>query len=190
MLFHEWLQGEMEKRGLDQAELARRAELTSGTVSNVLNGNRQAGPDFCIAIARALGLPREEVFRARGWLLSSGTSASDDPALLELVTELDELPGSVRESVISHWRDSLRVVAVARIPQTRSETENTKAALRASNEMNRLGTVKEKMAYLRALARADREVFNILEGWSREKDESTASLDWAGLRQELDALGA
>ncbi len=35
---------------------------------HIINGTREAGAEACIAIAYALGYPREEVFRARGLL--------------------------------------------------------------------------------------------------------------------------
>jgi len=38
------------------------------TVSKILNGERNPGPDFCRALARALNYPQEFVFRKAGLL--------------------------------------------------------------------------------------------------------------------------
>lgn len=53
---------------MSQSELARLAKLGRGTISNIMSGNRQVGQDTISAIARALKLPPETVFRAAGIL--------------------------------------------------------------------------------------------------------------------------
>lgn len=73
MEFTEWLQNELNKRGWSQRELVRRSDeygnkISKTQLTNILLGKRNAGPDSCIAIAQTLELPRETVFRARGWL--------------------------------------------------------------------------------------------------------------------------
>lgn len=69
MDFGKWLQDELEKRGWGQAELSRRSGIPTGHLSRVVNGSRNPGPELCISIAEAFGIPREEVFQARGWLV-------------------------------------------------------------------------------------------------------------------------
>lgn len=66
--FAEWLDGEMARRRISQAELARRGGISQAAISLVLKRKRQAGPDLCSAVARALGLPESQVFRAAGLL--------------------------------------------------------------------------------------------------------------------------
>jgi hypothetical protein len=64
----------------------------SENLSSYLNAN--AGIDSVIAIAHGLGLPREIVFRARGWL-TSDTPAPDyvpDADMLTLLQDVDRLP--------------------------------------------------------------------------------------------------
>ena len=80
--FSEWLQEEMNKRNLTQADLVRLSGLTSAAISRIMTGSRGAGPEACLAIARALDLPEEEVFRHAG-LLSPKTE--DAPNLAEWV---------------------------------------------------------------------------------------------------------
>lgn len=68
--FGKWLLNELDKRGWSQNELGRRAGLTSGTISNVINGVRTPATDTLKAIASALKLPKETVFREAGILSS------------------------------------------------------------------------------------------------------------------------
>lgn len=66
--FSSWLQDEMNSRGWSNAELARQAGVTRGAIGNILRGDRKTGPELCAAIARALDLPPETVFRKAGLL--------------------------------------------------------------------------------------------------------------------------
>lgn len=66
--FAEWLQIEMDRRGWDQAELARRARITPAQVSRVMGGTRGAGKDFLLKISGALSVPLEDVLRRAGFL--------------------------------------------------------------------------------------------------------------------------
>jgi transcriptional regulator with XRE-family HTH domain len=86
--FAEWLQGELDRRGWDQSKLARRAGVSQGQVSRVLSGTRGLGPDTCRAIARALDLPEEVVFRKAG-LLSEKSEEAEKLKLLELIILLE-----------------------------------------------------------------------------------------------------
>lgn len=66
--FSQWLQEELQERNWNQADLARITGLTTAGVSKLLSSSRGAGPDACRAIARALELPEELVFRKAGLL--------------------------------------------------------------------------------------------------------------------------
>lgn len=68
MEFLQWLENEMNDRGWGINDLARRAGLSSGGVSMVLSRQRGPGSAFCTGIARAFGIPPEEVFRRAGIL--------------------------------------------------------------------------------------------------------------------------
>lgn len=121
MEFAAWLQAEMDERGLDQSELSRRAKqagypVAATHLSRILNTERQAGPDACIAIAYALGISREEVFRARGWLLREPEQMfppGADPKLVALGRAVSQLPGRIRASVLDAWEASLSVALAA-----------------------------------------------------------------------------
>lgn len=109
MAFNEWLQQELNRRGMTLADLAKRAEMygyriSQPQLSRILNGDREAGPDACIAIAYGLGLSREEVFRARGWLLREPEqiiTTDDDPRLVRVVNRLRAMPPSVFDYAIT-----------------------------------------------------------------------------------------
>lgn len=108
MVFNEWLQQELNRRGWNVADLAKRAEMYGYPISQpqlwrILSGDRQAGPDACISIAYGLGVSREEVFKARGWLLREPeqlTTTNDDPQLVKVVSRLRALPVPVFKRAI------------------------------------------------------------------------------------------
>ena len=103
MSFGDWLKKELNKRGWVQSELARRSGIPQGQISNVIRGIRQPGPESCIAIGQALGISREEVFRARGWLLN-GSDANLKVKLSSEITQIaigmDQLPQVQRQTAI------------------------------------------------------------------------------------------
>lgn len=61
--FVDWLLEEIEKRGWSISHLARQAGVAQSTISLIVSGQRQPGPDVCRGIAEALGEPPERVFR-------------------------------------------------------------------------------------------------------------------------------
>jgi transcriptional regulator with XRE-family HTH domain len=66
--FSDWLLSELKSRNMSQSDLAHLAGLGRGTISNIMTGTRNVGQDTLTAIARALHLPTETVFRAAGLL--------------------------------------------------------------------------------------------------------------------------
>lgn len=103
--FTEWLEKELRNRGWRPADLAHRARVNTGTISNILNGFRRAGPDVCLAIARALKVPPEEVFRRAG-LLPPLPAPVDDATLKELEDIVKKLDPEERQEVLEYarWR--------------------------------------------------------------------------------------
>lgn len=77
--FSGWLQDEMNKRGWNNSELARRAGVTRGAIGNVLRGDRRPGSDLAAAIAKAFGMRPDEVFQIAGILpdLNIGNPAKE-----------------------------------------------------------------------------------------------------------------
>lgn len=65
-VFGTWLLTELKKRNWSQSELARRAGVAHGTISNLINGNKGVGESTLNAIANAFHIPAVEVFRQAG----------------------------------------------------------------------------------------------------------------------------
>lgn len=89
--FSDWLQGEIDRRGWSWNKLAEMAGLSSGTIYNIRDGTRGVGKDSLEAIAQALRLPTDIVYRAAGFLTSS--SDKSDP----LASEAAHLVGLLSE---------------------------------------------------------------------------------------------
>lgn len=66
--FVEWLQGELNKRNWRKADLAKASGLSSAQITRITKREQRAGPDACTAIAKALKLSPEFVFRQAGLL--------------------------------------------------------------------------------------------------------------------------
>lgn len=118
MTFSSWLLQELNKRNWGQNDLSRAAKragykLSQAQISNIINNNRKAGGDTCIAIAHALGVPREEVFRARGWLLREPQQVvppNTSPKAAQVIRLLTELPLDAQEAASEALYGQLRVI--------------------------------------------------------------------------------
>ena len=66
--FSVWVCAEIDKRGWKASDLARAANVSKGTISDILNERRRPGLDVCVAIAKALKYPPEDVLRIAGLL--------------------------------------------------------------------------------------------------------------------------
>ena len=80
--FSEWLQSELDRRGWSQSDCARSANLNRAVINKLLNGKSKPQPPTLVAIARALKIPVETVYRAAGIL---PPSADGDEKTLEVV---------------------------------------------------------------------------------------------------------
>ena len=124
-----WLLQELETRGWSQSELARRAHLGNATLSRIISGSRQAGPDAALQIARALGEAPENVFRLAGLLPSRIARGDVDPELratadrlLEIWQMLEELdPASSDRLQRIAILQAEMVLAAARPKKNRNE---------------------------------------------------------------------
>lgn len=118
MDFIEWLDPKLKKRGWGPSDLSKASEaaghkISRGQFSHIINGTRQAGPEACIAIAHALGLSREEVFRARGWLAGQPINSRPsylDPRAERLAQKVTALPFDSREAALDAMEPMLETV--------------------------------------------------------------------------------
>ncbi len=74
--FSEWLQVELDRRGWSQSDCARSANLNRAVINKLLNGKSKPQPSTLVAIARALKIPAETIYRAAG-LLPPNTDHDD-----------------------------------------------------------------------------------------------------------------
>ena len=102
MRFGEWLQKEMDARGLGVRELARMAEIGPGTISRILTETRGPGPDGCQKLARVLKIPETVVFEQAGML--NPPRGSTDITLRELYELLDDLPVEEQRAILAEAR--------------------------------------------------------------------------------------
>ena len=100
--FSEWLQEALEKKGWKQSDLARAAHLGKGSLSDIVSGRRKVGSEVARAIADALKLPPEQVFRAAGIL----PPENQDPWADEMAHKLSQLSPSLR-GVAERFIDSM-----------------------------------------------------------------------------------
>jgi len=96
-----WLQAEMDRRGWNQADLARESGLSRGAVGNVLRQERDPGKDFLIGIAYALKLPPETVFRIAGLLPEVSEETEYSKQLVHLA---GQLPEQLRNQLLEYAR--------------------------------------------------------------------------------------
>jgi transcriptional regulator with XRE-family HTH domain len=99
--FSEWLQSEMSKRNLSQADLAREAGVTRAAINGVLTGARGPGNELCVAIANAFRVPPETVFRAAGLLPPAPAYTEYQQQLVHL---LDLLPEEKKQIAVDYIR--------------------------------------------------------------------------------------
>lgn len=99
--FATWLEEELRNRGWKPADLAHEARIGASTVSNILNGFRNAGPDVCLAIAKALRIPPEKVFRQAG-LLPPLPAPEDSIVLQKLLDIFQRLSPEKQREVLEY----------------------------------------------------------------------------------------
>ena len=102
----EWLSRELDRRGLSQADLVRLSGVTSAQVSRIISGSRGPGEGALRAIADALRLPAEQVFRAAGML---PPDPKKDPLTEEGLHILQQLEGENKEDAVRYLKLRLDV---------------------------------------------------------------------------------
>lgn len=95
IVFSEWLQAEMDKRGWSQSDLARYADLNRAVINKLLNGKSHPQPATLEAISRALKIPIEITYRAAGLL---PTTPENDDSLEEAIHVLKSIQSSQRKA--------------------------------------------------------------------------------------------
>jgi len=82
-----WIHDKLNENGWSIRELARRSNISHVTITNVLNGDRNPGAKFCLAIASGLRVPADQVLRLADLLPSATigqpTASSEERELLD-----------------------------------------------------------------------------------------------------------
>ena len=115
--FPDWLVAELEKRSMSPAELARSSQKASAVISRILNGERSPAPETLEAIARALKLPPEEVFRAAGLL----PPVIENPMLERANFLLNQLPAEDQEEFLEMMEN--------RVERRKKQSQNSQRPL-------------------------------------------------------------
>ena len=66
--FSQWLQSEINKKGMSQADLARKSGISKAYISRIFSENRSPSAETLKAFAIALNAMPETVYRAAGLL--------------------------------------------------------------------------------------------------------------------------
>lgn len=90
MNFSEWLRNELKQRGWSQTELASRAGLATGTISNILADRRNPDHGTLIKFAKGLTLPVETVYAAAGYLPNRNPRDASFNQILDLMKNMTE----------------------------------------------------------------------------------------------------
>ena len=102
--FAEWLHQEINKRQWSQADLARNADLSRAVINKLLNGRTYPQPNTLDAIARALKLPTETMYRKAGLL---PRASETDTYAAELVHKLGLIKNPQRKVTALRMLDVL-----------------------------------------------------------------------------------
>lgn len=175
MDFSDWIQEQLAARGWDQAELARRMNMTSAQVSRVVTGGRGAGVDFSIALARALGVPREEVFRARGWLLRAPAETihpGTDPRAALLAKAASALQPGERERLLDVWESALVAVVGSPIRVRATLSAAVEALTEGSEELSPQEEVRRLLDLLKRIAPEAYEEYARRAAWAEGTEGS------------------
>jgi transcriptional regulator with XRE-family HTH domain len=94
-----WLSNEINERGWSIREVSRRAGISHTTVAQILSGHRAASAAACIALARALRVPSEDVLRRAGLLPDTPV---DDFQVSRLYDYYKRLSPRAREDAVQY----------------------------------------------------------------------------------------
>ncbi|MFM9108769.1 MAG: helix-turn-helix domain-containing protein [Chloroflexota bacterium] len=107
--FGPWLQRQLTLRGMNQAEFARRARVSTSLVSNWINGNRTPSIQSAQAIAGALDMGVDTVLARLGLPVASPASPERE-RLGGLLDRIDLTPdrAATLAAILQQWADADR----------------------------------------------------------------------------------
>lgn len=106
----DWITEEIKNRGWSIRELARRANLSHATISNILAQQTNPGFDFCVGIASAFDVPAEYVLRKAKLLPDLPYGPLEDMNLKEMYDLMRNLSPLERRGVLEYARMRYRII--------------------------------------------------------------------------------
>lgn len=103
----DYIKAELERKGWSQARLAKASKLDSAVISNIVNEKRGMGWESARAIADALNIPPETMFRKAGLLPPVPTKTEQSEQLLYL---FNQLPQNEKDRLIHHIEATLMIL--------------------------------------------------------------------------------
>lgn len=97
-----WIVQELDRRGWSRSEAARRGGISASIIDKVIGGHSNPGEKLCRGLARAFGMPAEEVMRRAGLLPSGGEILPQLRALNERLLQLSEEDRSAALGVLEY----------------------------------------------------------------------------------------
>jgi len=104
-MFNEWLLKKLQEMDWKQADLARRSGITTGSISNYING-RIPDKKALIKIAKAFKMPAETIFQLAGVLPEE---SKPDELTKEGIYILQRLNLEEKEDAIRYLRLRLKI---------------------------------------------------------------------------------
>lgn len=86
--FAKWINEFIQNKGWTQAELARRANLSKASISDISSGKITPGFEICMKLAKAMSIPPQEVLRKANLLPSVNLSQEEQENLIFLFDNL------------------------------------------------------------------------------------------------------
>ncbi len=117
--FIKYLEGGLAIRNWKQADLARKSGVSTGYISQILNGVRSPGVEFCKSIARAFGVPAENVLLIAG--LIDAPSRGKSTKKQQIIEQMEQLDDEKIEALARYVQalTSETVLESIREPQTK-----------------------------------------------------------------------
>ena len=85
-----YINNELDRKGMIQAELSRKSGLDSGWISNLISGSKELGLVSLIGLSKGLGVSADAILRAAGYLPSVSAHAEQNQQLTYLFDQMDE----------------------------------------------------------------------------------------------------
>ena len=85
-----FIEDELARSGMSQADLARKSGLDTGWISNLISGTKQLGLKSMVGLSKGLGVPTDMILRAAGLLPPVPAKTEQTEQLLYLFNQLSD----------------------------------------------------------------------------------------------------